>query len=84
MEGVGPRHIRPIKTLGPSILIVPVNVYICLPSALTDRTDRIRHQRVHARCAERARMAGKHHQPDFLHGIVVLLLTVLQCFLTSE
>ncbi len=63
VEGVGPRNVRPIKTLGPSVLIVfptclstYVFAYLC--------ADRIHHERVHARCADRARMAGKHQQPD--------------------
>ncbi len=33
-------------------------------SAHPVRADRICHQRVHARCADRARMAGIHQQPD--------------------
>ncbi len=42
------------------------------------RADMIRHhQRVHARCADRARMAGKHQQ-IFLPGILVLLLTAIK------
>ncbi len=63
VEGVGPRNVRPIKKLGPSILIgfptclsTYVFAYLC--------ADRIRHQRDHTCCADRARMADKHQQPD--------------------
>ncbi len=58
VEDVGPRNVCPIKTLAPSVLIgfptclsTYVLAYLC--------ADRIRHQRVHAHCADRARMADK-------------------------
>ncbi len=49
-------------------------------SAHPVRVDRICHQRVHVRCADRARMAYLIFLPD----VVVFLLTVLQSFLTGE
>ncbi len=54
---------------------VPVNVYLHTSAHLV-HAHRVRHQRGHIRYADRARMAGKHQQPDL--PIVVLLLTVLQ------
>ncbi len=63
VEGVGPRNVRPIKTLGPSILIVfPACLSTYVLAYLWADTIRL-HQCVYACCADRARMAGK-HQPD--------------------
>ncbi len=65
VKGVGPRNVRPIKTLVPSVLIgFPTCLSTCDFAYLC--ADRIHHQRVHVRYADRARMASKHQQPDLL------------------
>ncbi len=87
VKGVGPRNICPIKILSPNerLSYLPVNMYL-YTSAHPVWAERIRHQHIHVRCADRARMAGKYsiNNLTFLPRIVVLLLTVIYRFLSSE
>ncbi len=58
VEGVGPRNVRPLTFL-------PACQHVYLhTSAHPVHADRTRHQCVHVHYADRARMAGKHQQPD--------------------
>ncbi len=81
VEGVGPRNVRPIKTLGPSVLIVfptclstYVFAYLCAPCSRRHNT--VISAFTHAVQTEREWQANINN-PIFLPGIVVLLLTVL-------
>ncbi len=72
---IGPRNVRPIKKLGPSVLIgfpiclsTYVLAYLCAPCS----RNRIRHQRVHVPYCRQSE-----NGPIFLPGFVILLLTVL-------
>ncbi len=81
MERVGPRNVRPIKTLCPSILILsylPVNVCICiLLRTLFAQTGYAISTLTYAVQTERE---WQTNIPIFLPGIVKLLLTVLLSF----
>ncbi len=63
VEGVGPINVRPIKMLGPKrfncLSYLPVNVYICIPLCTLFGQDTSS-----ALYADRARMAGRHQQPN--------------------
>ncbi len=68
MEGVRPRNVSPIKTLGPSVLIVfPTCLSTYVLAYLSTHPVSRRHDTsssARSCCADRARMAGKHQQPD--------------------
>ncbi len=83
MEGVRPRNVSPIKTLGPSVLIVfptclstYVLAYLYAPCSCRHDTSSSA-QRVHAVQTEQEWQANINN-PIFLPGILVLLLTAIK------